>query len=141
VTDLDKIPDWVPAAHRERLNGHSAHRTAFRMRFVLAGDGLCGTVVGVRRAAPTPAHPEGATVLVVRAEAGQTEGQPIHPGTWLDVFMTPTDLRRFYEAHEPREGDEVSIVYGGAVGREFGAARKSFACGFERGERKDEEDW
>jgi hypothetical protein len=136
------VPSWVPTEFRDKLNGSSTHKSATRFRPTIAGDGLAGTVVRNRRAAPTPSNPEGVHVTTIRVEAGQVGGKPVAAGSWLEVFWSPRDLREFRALHDPREGDALAIVYGGDVPSAMGGAnRHTYMVGLTKSEDDEGEEW
>jgi hypothetical protein len=106
------------------------------MRFVLPGDGVCGEIVHIRHGRPSASRPDGVKVLTVKVEAGQVNGEPLEPDSWVDLWCSMIDLEAFAERHDPQPGDTLSVLYGGSLEKASGRQRKAFAVGVDKQEVK-----
>ena len=131
--------EWMGEADAASLNGSSDFRSAALVRFLQAGDGVVGEVVGVERQKigfPNQWIPdgEGRAKVIVRVRSGRSNGHEIAPGTWVAIFWTTADLRRAWDqVGGLKQGDDLKLGYLGLERWERGE-RHAFACSVERGE-------
>jgi hypothetical protein len=127
------VPSWVSPARRSGFNGSANYKTPIRIRCEKPGDGVIGVVMFTRSVSSRSRADSGQTVsIVLKVEAGQSAGEPLEPDSWVEIYMSSTDLKTFYEREHPKEGDTLSVLFGGGIASGFGLPRKSFAIGIER---------
>jgi hypothetical protein len=142
VSHDETLFEWMGDEHVHCLNGSSHFRSAEPIKFLQPGDGVVGRVVSIARQTNPFAFtwPNGTPTprTVIRVEHARIDGEDIEPGTWVEFWWAPADLRRAWElVGGVNVGDLVRVGFLGRDDPKSGNTRTAklrFAASVERAE-------